>query len=42
MRHFCYKCEVNLLSFIADDLNKISLDSYDHRKTRKYYISLLC
>ena len=33
LRHFCRMCVVNLLNFLAYDLNKISLDSYVHRKT---------
>ena len=42
LRHFCHACVVSLLNFIAYDVNKISLDSYVHRKTWKYYILLLC
>ena len=33
LRHLCRVCVVSLLNFIAYDLNKISLDSYVHRKT---------
>ena len=33
LRHFCRMCVVSLLNFLAYDLNKISLDSYVHRKT---------
>ena len=33
LRYSCHECLVKLLNFIADDLNKISLDSYLHRKT---------
>ena len=33
LRHFCHACVVSLLNFIAYDVNKISSDSYVHRKT---------
>ena len=33
LRHVCRMCVVSLLNSIACDLNKISLDSYVHRKT---------
>ena len=33
LRHFCHACVISLLNFMAYDLNKISLDSYVHRKT---------
>ena len=36
LRYSCQEHLVNLLNFIADDLNKISSDSYVHRMTRKY------
>ena len=32
-RHFCRMCVVSFLNFTAYDLNKLSLDSYVHRKT---------
>ena len=33
LRHFCHACVISLLNFMAYELNKISLDSYVHRKT---------
>ena len=33
LRYFCHACVVSLLNFIAYDVNKISSDSYVHRKT---------
>ena len=33
LRHFYRMCVVSFLNFIAYDLNKLSLDSYVHRKT---------
>lgn len=36
LRNFWHECVVKLLNFKADDLNKISLDSYIHMKIRKH------